>query len=130
MEPITASGILVLLALLQVKHFFGDGPFQTLRMVQEKGYYGHAGGLVHATIHGVGPFLALLIFGIGFLPALGLALAEAVIHYHVDFIKESLVRRRGWTQDKAVFWWALMADQLLHQLTYLLLALAVIRMAS
>jgi hypothetical protein len=130
MEPVSAYGILALLALLQVKHAIGDGPLQTSRMVHEKGFYGLRGGLLHAAVHGAGTLLALLIFGLALLPALVLAAAEAVVHYHVDFFKESLARRNGWTQDKPVFWWALMADQMTHQLTYLAIAYAVIRLAS
>jgi hypothetical protein len=130
MESVSAYGILALLALLQVKHAIGDGPLQTSRMVHEKGLYGKRGGLVHAAIHGTGTLLALLLFGLALLPALVLAAAEAVVHYHVDFFKESLARRNGWTQDKAVFWWALMGDQLMHQLTYLAIAFAVIRLAG
>jgi hypothetical protein len=126
MGSVSAYGILALLALLQVKHAIGDGPLQTSRMVHEKGFYGLRGGLLHAAVHGAGTLLALLVFGL----ALALAAAEAVVHYHVDFFKESLARRKGWTQDKPVFWWALMADQMIHQLTYLAIAFAVISLAS
>ena len=126
MGSVSAYGILALLALLQVKHAIGDGPLQTSRMVHEKGFYGLRGGLLHATVHDAGTLLALLVFGL----ALALAAAEAVVHYHVDFFKESLARRKGWTQDKPVFWWALMADQMIHQLTYLAIAFAVISLAS
>ena len=130
MEAISPEGILLLLALFQVKHALGDGPLQTIRMVREKGVYGKVGGLYHAGIHGVGSLVALMVFGLAALPALLLAVLDAVIHYHVDFIKESILQRNGWTHDKPAFWWALMADQLTHQLTYLLLASAVIRIAS
>lgn len=126
MGSVSAYGILALLALLQVKHAIGDGPLQTSRMVHEKGFYGLRGGLLHAAVHDAGTLLALLVFGL----ALALAAAEAVVHYHVDFFKESLARRKGWTQDKPVFWWALMADQMIHQLTYLAIAFAVISLAS
>jgi hypothetical protein len=40
-----------------------------------------------------------------------------------------MVREKG-VYGKPVFWWALMAGQLMHQLTYLLLACAVIRFVS
>jgi hypothetical protein len=41
-----------------------------------------------------------------------------------------MARRNGWTQDKPAFWWALMGDQLMHQLTYLAIAYVVIRISS
>jgi len=130
METISPEGILLLLVLFQIKHALGDGPLQTTRMVKEKGFYGQPGGFLHAGIHGVGSLLALLVFGMAALPALLLAAAEAVVHYHIDFVKESIARRNGWTQDKPAFWWALMGDQMMHQLTYLAIAYAVIRMSS
>ena len=40
------------------------------------------------------------------------------------------MRRNGWTPDGPRFWWAFMTDQLLHQLTYLAMAFAIIRLTS
>ena len=45
-------------------------------------------------------------------------LAEYVVHYHIDWAKEQLVRRFDW-RDGARFWNAIGFDQLLHGLTYL-----------
>jgi hypothetical protein len=125
MTDITIPGILLLLALLQVKHAICDGPLQTLRMVKEKGFYGRRGGLEHAAIHGAGSFIVLVLFGIAIVPAILLAAAETIVHYHIDFTKESIVRHRGWTQDDPQFWWALMADQMFHHFTYLAMAYAI-----
>ena len=126
MESVSAAGILLLLALLQLKHALCDGPLQTAGMVKDKGRYGERAGIVHAGLHGAGSFLAVFLFGMAAIPALALAAADALIHYHVDFAKETMVRRNGWSHDSARFWWALMADQLLHQLTYLAMAFAII----
>lgn len=126
MADVTASGILVLLALLQVKHAICDGPLQTLRMVHDKGIYGKPWGIIHSGLHGLGSLIVLMVFGIALLPALLLSLVEIVVHYHIDFAKESLVRRYQWKHDNAYFWWALMGDQLLHNLTYVALAFAVL----
>jgi Protein of unknown function (DUF3307) len=116
-----ATQIFLLLILFQVKHFVCDGPLQTGAMVREKGLYGRVLGIVHAGIHGAGTLGILLLFGIAPLLALKLALLDFVIHYHVDFTKEQFVRRAGWTTTIPQFWWALSADQMMHQLTYLLL---------
>jgi hypothetical protein len=118
--------VIGLLALLQVKHAICDGPLQTAYMVSQKGFYGKPGGFAHAGIHGLGSLAAFLIFGMAVLPALGLALTDAVIHYHVDFTKERWVRQTGWKTDRPYFWWALQADQLAHHLTYLGLTYLVI----
>jgi hypothetical protein len=118
--------IFLLLVLFQVKHFICDGPLQTADMVRDKGHYGRPLGILHAAIHGAGTLGTLLIAGllaagIGPLFAIKLALLDFVIHYHVDFSKERIVRSVGWTTAQAQFWWALSADQMMHQLTYLLL---------
>jgi hypothetical protein len=108
---------LVLLAGFQLKHFICDGPLQTLRMVLDKSHYGRPLGVLHAAIHGVGTLIVLLVAGTG--SAIILALADFVIHYHIDFTKENVVKRMGWNTSNGPFWWALSADQGLHQLTYL-----------
>jgi hypothetical protein len=118
----TVHSVLIFLVLLQVKHFICDGPLQTSAMVKDKGVYGRPRGILHAGIHGVGTLVALLLFGLAAQTALMLAALDFVLHYHIDFSKEQTVRRAGWTTAVPQFWWALSADQMLHQLTYLLLA--------
>ncbi len=116
-----AQTVILLLVLFQVKHFICDGPLQMSAMVRDKGHYGRPLGLAHASIHGVGTLVTLLLFGLAAPAALGLALLDGALHYHIDFSKEQIVRRQGWTTVVPQFWWSLSADQMLHQLTYLLL---------
>ena len=111
--------ILGLVAALQVKHFIADGPLQTKHMVERKSIYGAGAGVAHAAIHAAGTALVLVVaLGLAPIAAL-LALLDFVIHYHVDYLKENLVKWAGWTVKDGPFWWALSADQTLHQLTYL-----------
>ncbi len=124
-EPSTLS-ILFLLLVLQVKHAVFDGPLQRQWMLREKGYYGKRGGIVHACLHGLGSAAALFLADISFGLLLGLAVLDAVVHYHVDFAKETLVRSRGWSAEQSYFWWALTVDQMTHQFTYLAMAAAVV----
>lgn len=126
MEGVSPAGILLLLALFQLKHALIDGPLQTLWMIDQKGQYGRPGGIIHAGLHGAGSFLALLFFGLAPAPAALLAAFDMIIHYHADFAKESLVRRNGWSTQTPAFWWVMMADQMIHQFTYLAMAFAVI----
>ncbi len=51
----------------------------------------------------------------------GLLAAEFAVHYHIDWTKEQIVRRYGWTSQTREFWWAIGIDQLLHGLTYVAL---------
>jgi len=111
--------VLVVLAAFQLKHFICDGPLQTLSMVQAKSHYGRWLGVLHAAIHGAGTLVVFLLAGTG--SALVLALADFVIHYHIDFTKENIVKKMGWSTSNGPFWWALSADQGLHHLTYLAL---------
>lgn len=113
----------LLIALLQVKHVICDGPLQTLAMVKAKSHYGRSLGLLHALIHATGSFVVLAGFGISVLLALKLAVLDGVLHYHVDYIKENLVKIMHWSVKEGPFWWALTTDQALHHLTYVVIAL-------
>jgi hypothetical protein len=126
METPSALSILFLLLLFQVKHAVCDGLLQTRWMLDQKGIYGKPGGLAHAGVHLLGSFLALMIFGVGFTGSIGLAVTDAVIHYHIDFSKELVAKQQGWTPRDTYFWWLLTADQALHHFTYLAMAAAVV----
>ena len=132
--------------LLTVKHFFGDGPLQTVYIVKNKGKWLHPGGILHAGIHGVGTLLALLLtFAIvetgkpmWYLASFAalIAVGDFVIHYMIDLIK-MLMEPSNWVEFKTVgsgknkkqvlivhnlkHFWAIMADQAAHFLTYIVI---------
>ena len=81
---------------------------------------------MHASLHGLGSVVALAIFGLPILTVIMLSLIELVLHYHIDFFKEAFVRKRGWTSRDPYFWWTLAADQTLHHLTYIAMAVVVV----
>jgi hypothetical protein len=112
---------LLFAAALMVKHIICDGPLQTLAMVRAKSHYGRPLGLLHAGIHVAGTFLICMFFGLGLQAAALLAVLDGVLHYHVDFGKENLVRHKAWSTTDGPYWWAMTTDQALHHLTYLLL---------
>ena len=119
-DPVAALAILF---GLQLKHFVFDFVFQSDWQVRNKGRYGHPGGLVHAGLHGLGT-LGVMMVAVSATPlapllALQVALADYVIHYHVDFLKARLSRRLRLTPDRHGFWIALGADQAAHHATYL-----------
>ncbi|WP_323766022.1 DUF3307 domain-containing protein [Marinovum sp.] len=117
-----AQWLLLLLLGFQAKHLAADYLLQTPFMLSGKGRYGHPGGLLHATIHGGFSAGLLALAGLGAGAITALALAETVLHYHLDWGKERWLRRRGLTTAAPQFWMALGVDQFLHQLTYLALA--------
>ena len=113
--------LLLFVAALQVKHAICDGPLQTLPMIRGKRTYLGALGLVHAAIHGAGTLVVMVLAGVPLQLAVMLSVVDFAIHYHVDFGKEYLLRKSGWTTTDGAFWWAYGTDQMLHQMTYLLL---------
>ncbi len=112
------SAAIAVLGLLFLKHFICDFVLQTPWQIKEKGIYGARGGILHSGIHVVGTFLAI----IPLMPSAGavvaLLAAEFVVHYHIDWSKEQMVRRFQWREGSS-FWHAIGFDQLLHNLTYL-----------
>lgn len=111
--------VLVLLLLLQTKHVIADFFLQNAYIIQNRRVYGHPGGLLHVAIHMAGSLAALLVVGTAPLTLAGLLVAEAVIHYHLDWSKDNFVAWRGLTPQDAMYWHATGIDQFLHQLTYL-----------
>ena len=133
--------------LLTIKHFFGDGPLQTDYQYKNKGKWLHPDGLLHAGIHGVGTFLAILLtfvfvetgkpmWYLGSFAAL-IAVGDFIIHYLIDLTKIKATEKYGWTEfgeigvgktrKKALiihnnkYFWAIMADQAAHFLTYIII---------
>lgn len=119
MHDNAVSAALFFLLLLQVKHFICDGPLQTKDMVQDKGIYGLPRGLLHAGLHGLGTFIVCVICRLDLHVALAIGAIDGLIHYHLDFTKERLVRSMGWGYSKAQFWWAMVGDQFLHSVCYI-----------
>jgi Protein of unknown function (DUF3307) len=112
------SAAIALLALLLVKHFIGDFVLQTKWQVHQKGIYGAPGGLVHSAIHVAGTLVALIAVMAPVSLIVPVLIAEYIVHYHIDWGKEQVVRALDW-RDGARFWNAMGFDQLLHGLTYI-----------
>lgn len=111
--------ILLILTLFALKHFVVDFPLQVAYQWQNKGTYGHLGGIIHAGLHACGTLLILYFFA-PFDIAVQLALLDGFIHYHIDWAKMNINKYYGWgANTHEEFWWLLGFDQLLHSLTYL-----------
>jgi len=115
----TATTLLILLFLLQIKHMFADYFWQTSRMLCDRGRYVHMGRAQHAGLHALGSALAFLIVGAPVPLVLAIIFAEWVAHYHIDWAKGRWSDRTGDTPTDAGYWRAMGVDQALHQLTYL-----------
>ncbi len=110
--------VLWCVAYLQAKHFVCDFALQSTFQVRTKGIYGHPGGLLHAGIHILGTAPVFLLIRPSLLVGLAILVGEYVIHYHIDWTKEQLVRRAGLTTSDGGYWILLGIDQLLHGWTY------------
>ena len=104
------------------KHFLADFLFQTDWMAAGKER--PQGWLfplaAHAGVHGA---LTALLFLTVSPPLAWLGLADAAVHGLIDRLKSLATRRAQVTPRQSGFWWLFGADQSLHHLTHLALAI-------
>ena len=109
--------IFIILILLQIKHWYVDFVNQDDVEVKHKGLYLHWLGIKHSFKHGIATLLILLMFA----PvnwAVGLAMVDFILHYHIDWAKMNYGNRDITTK---AFWNHLGLDQMAHQLVYILI---------
>jgi hypothetical protein len=116
-----SDSVVLLLLLLQVKHFVFDFVLQGPYQLKNKGTYGHPGGILHSGLHAFGTAVVLLVLAVPVGMLLAIVAGEFLVHYHIDWCKEQITRRYG-TGQNAFFWRMIGLDQFLHQLTYLAIA--------
>ena len=118
----TDLALLLLLAGFQVKHVLGDYVLQNAYILEHRRIWGHPGGLLHVAVHAALTLPLLLAAGVHGLLFPAILLGEAVFHYHVDWVKDGWIFREGWTPQDKQYWWLTGVDQMLHQLSYLVIA--------
>ena len=110
---------LTIIFLLFTKHFIIDFPLQGPYQWQNKGTYGHPGGILHSGLHAIGTYLCFAWFVSPSL-AMQFALIDMIVHYHIDWAKMNINARQGWAANThPEFWWLLGLDQYLHAITYI-----------
>lgn len=113
------ASLLALLLLFQVKHMFADFFLQTPRMLSGRSAYFHMGRAQHASVHVAGTAVALVVMGAPIKFAAVICILEWVVHFHIDFGKARFNELKQLKPTQPLYWWAMGADQTLHQLTYL-----------
>jgi hypothetical protein len=115
------EALLTLLVLLQIKHWYIDFVNQSMAEVHSKGIYGDLAGINHSAKQAIGTMIAILfVTGIDYIAYAGvLAFIDFVCHYHIDWAKININKKKNYTVEHPEFWMWLGFDQLLHQLTYL-----------
>ena len=116
-DPLYA--LTAIFVLLQVKHFLCDYPLQTQYQLLNKGTYLHPGGIIHSGFHALLSTPIFLVVPPGVALGLAMVIGEFLFHYHVDWGKDQLIKRNGWTPLGSPFWWSIGADQMLHHLSYI-----------
>jgi hypothetical protein len=114
---------LILLLLLQIKHWYADFKIQTYMQTVKKGVWLDPVGVSHSIDHAWTTLVALMIFNL-FVPIaagviLLIAAVEAILHYMIDYTK---VKYGCKDNTKPQFWNQFGLDQLAHQATYLIIA--------
>lgn len=113
---------------MSIKHTIGDYFLQTPYQFANKGTYGHPGGLLHS---GLQAALTIPVFAViapaSILFAIGILAGEFIVHYHLDWSKEQLVKKYGLTQTDNWYWHLFGLDQLGHMLTYFAIVALLIR---
>ncbi len=119
--------ILLLLTLLQIKHWYADFKIQTYMQTVKKGVWLDPVGISHSIDHICGTLVVLMIFNffnpIAALTILTVGVVEGVIHYIIDFVK---VKYGCKDNTKPLFWNQFGLDQLAHQLCYIIIAAVIL----
>lgn len=108
--------IVLVFALLFVKHFLFDYPFQTAREIRYKGNFTDPRGATHSYKHMAGTAVIFAFFTPMWMV---LAMMDLFTHYLIDLTKVKL--SRGLAPADKRFWNLLGLDQLLHHLVYVLM---------
>lgn len=152
MAPI--DSLMILAAMLFMKHLFADGPLQTPYHLANKGKFLHPGGFAHAGVHAGLSAICLVVWAALIAPlsadvtrvatlVLALFVVEFVIHYMIDYTKCAFDSRynlstvevgadgrRRLTIEGGAFFYAFLADQTAHSLTYIGMIACVARLVN
>ena len=112
--------ILLLMFLLQAKHWYADFFIQTYDQTVKKGLYGDPVGISHSLDHMLWTLIALLLFSLIHpvepVMILTISILEGFAHYHIDWFK---VKYGTKNMMAPRFWREFGADQMAHHICYL-----------
>lgn len=119
---------ILLLLFLQIKHWYADFKIQTYMQTVKKGVWLNPIGISHSIDHMYCTLVAFLVFSVLVTPIsafliLGIAFAEGILHYIIDFVK---VKYGCKDNTKPLFWNQFGLDQLAHQITYLVMVFIIL----
>lgn len=115
------DGLLVLI-LLQIKHWYIDFVNQSDEEVKHKGIYLNWLGVKHSLKHGLATLLIFYFTDLDLSTILAVGLVDFLLHYHIDWAKMNWGNRDITTP---AFWNHLGLDQMAHQISYICIVFAV-----
>lgn len=108
--------VMIVLILLQIKHWYMDFVDQTQEELEYKGVYLDWRGMKHSVKHGVLTAMVLTPF-MSWQLAFCVGMLDIVLHYHVDWYKMNHGNLDIKTNQ---FWNHLGLDQMVHHLCYIM----------
>lgn len=113
---VSLKAVMVLMAVMAIKHFCADFMFQTAALARGKAarHRWLAPLLLHAGGHAV---LTLVVAVLAFPQLWWVAAAEFVVHAGIDRGKVIAGNMARIDMSMTAYWWLLGFDQMLHQLT-------------
>lgn len=111
---------LLLLVLLQIKHWYADFKIQTYMQTVKKGVWLDPIGMTHTRDHMLASLVVILLFSfihpVSPLIILLVVSLEGAYHYIVDYVK---VKYGSKDNTTPLYWNQFGLDQLAHQLSYI-----------
>ena len=102
--------------MLIIKHAIVDLGIQSqLNNIRKEYYLGN--GHVHYIQHGIGTLVVAALF-LPVIPAILCAIADYVIHWHIDYSKYKVNKFFNIESRTTAWWWVNTMDQCLHFFTY------------
>jgi len=111
---------LTLLFFLLLKHAVVDIGIQRHQGQLFKADYRSKRAHYHYIPHGIGTFLAFILF-MGPVTAIVAGILDWLAHWHIDFAKSRAVKHLKIKPQSDQWWWLTTVDQMLHYTTYYLL---------
>ena len=107
------------LFLLLIKHSICDLALQSrfTKLKGDKKNLTDSKGYLHASDHAIGTFIVSILF-VGFIPALGVAIADFILHFLIDYIKRRYTLKIS--QSNSRYWIIQSIDQIAHYICYFL----------
>ena len=112
-------GLILFLGLL-LKHAIVDIGIQAYQTNLSKADYTSLKAHYHYAPHGIGTFLVFVTF-VNPVVALIAGILDWIAHWHIDFVKSSVVKHGNLEKYTPKWYWATTVDQILHYTTYYLL---------